>query len=41
MGGLWWIVTGISDDFGVGVGVGFAIGVGLFALASRTVREAP
>ncbi len=41
MGGIQWLLTGINDDFGAGVFVGALIGVGLFALASRNVRETP
>lgn len=41
MGALWLLLTGISEDFGMGVAAGAFIGVGIFALASRTVREAP
>jgi len=38
MGGIWWLMTGISEDFGMGFVVGALLAVGLFALASRRVR---
>lgn len=39
MAGIHWLMTGISVDFGTGFVVGAFLGVGLFALASRRVRE--
>lgn len=38
MGGIWWLLTGISEDFGMGVAVGLLLGGGLMGLASRRVR---
>lgn len=38
MGGIWWLLTGISDDFGIGFVVGAALMLGLMGLASRRVR---
>lgn len=39
MGGLYWLLTGINDDYGLGVATGFFLGAGLFFLASRSARE--
>ena len=41
MAGLWWLVSGINDDFGAGVVVGILIGAGGVFLASRQARDTP
>lgn len=39
MGGLHWLLTGISADFGMGVAVGLGLGWGMVFLGSRKARE--
>lgn len=41
MGVLHFLITGISDGFGIGFVAGMLVGGGLLALASRNVRETP
>lgn len=41
MGGLYYLLHGINDDFGWGVAVGGIVSIGACFLASRNLRESP
>lgn len=41
MTGLYWLMTGINEDFGLGIACGLVLGIGMTMLASKNARETP
>lgn len=39
MTGLYLLMTGFSEEFGLGLASGLVLGIGMVALLSKTVRE--
>lgn len=39
MSGLYWLMTGISKEFGYGLVLGMVLGYGILLLGSRAVRD--